>query len=79
MPLKAFSADGRPYDSDILRAIYYAVANGAQVINMSWNYSSYSQELAKAIQYANSQGVLSVASAGNDGEKRLSIPPDCQA
>ena len=79
MPLKAFSADGSAYDSDILRAIYYAVANGAQVINMSWNFSSYSSELATAIQYANSKGVISVASAGNDGENTASIPADCQA
>lgn len=74
MPLKAFSADGSAYDSDILRAVYYAVANGAQVINMSWNYSSYSSELASAIQYANSKGVVSVASAGNEGENTVVYP-----
>ena len=74
MPLKAFSADGSAYDSNILSAIYYAVKNGAQVINMSWNYSSYSPELATAIQYANSRGVISVASAGNDGEETVVYP-----
>ena len=42
------------YNSDILRAIYYAVKNGADVMNMSFNYTSYSPELAKAIRYANS-------------------------
>jgi subtilisin family serine protease len=68
MPLKAFSADGTGYDSDILRAIYYAVGNGAKVINMSFDYASYSPELATAVKYANSRGVISVASAGNDGE-----------
>jgi subtilisin family serine protease len=74
MPLKAFSADGSAYDSNILRAIYYAVANGAQVMNMSFNYTSYSAELAQAIKYANSKGVISVASAGNDGEKTVVYP-----
>jgi subtilisin family serine protease len=74
MPLKAFSANGSAYSSDILRAIYYAVANGAQVMNMSWNYSSYSADLAQAIKYANSKGVISVASAGNSGEYTVVYP-----
>ena len=74
MSLKAFSANGSAYDSNILSAIYYAVKNGAQVINMSWNYSGYSPELAKAIQYANSHGVISVASAGNDGQETVVYP-----
>jgi len=74
MPLKAFSADGSAYDSNILRAIYYAVANGAQVMNMSFNYTSYSAELATAVKYANSKGVISVASAGNDGERTVVYP-----
>jgi subtilisin family serine protease len=74
MPLKAFSANGNGYDSDILRAIYYAVNNGANVMNMSFDYPSYSGELARAIQYANSRGVISVASAGNDGQRTTVYP-----
>jgi hypothetical protein len=74
MPLKAFSANGTAYDSDILRAIYYAVAHGANVMNMSFDYSSYSAELARAISYANSHGVISVASAGNDGQYTVVYP-----
>jgi subtilisin family serine protease len=68
MPLKSFNANGTGYSSDILRAIYYAVKHGAKVINMSFDYSTYSPELANAVKYANSKGVLSVASAGNDGQ-----------
>jgi subtilisin family serine protease len=74
MPLKAFSANGTGYDSDILRAIYYAVNHGAKVMNMSFDYTSYSTELAKAIKYANSKGVISVASAGNDGKYTVVYP-----
>ena len=74
MPLKAFSANGTGYDSDVLRAIYYAVKNGAGVMNMSFDYTSYSPELARAIKYANSKGVISVASAGNDGKRMLVYP-----
>ncbi len=74
MPLKSFNADGTGYDSDILRAIYYAVKNGAKVLNMSFDYSSYSPELANAIKYANNNGVVSVASAGNDGQQVAVYP-----
>jgi len=74
MPLKSFKADGTGYNSDILRAIYYAVKNGAKVLNMSFDYPAYSPELANAIKYANGKGVVSVASAGNDGQK-VSVYP----
>jgi subtilisin family serine protease len=74
MPLKAFNADGSGYDSDVLRAIYYAVKNGAKVLSMSFDYTSSSPELANAIKYANSNGVVSVASAGNDGEQIMVYP-----
>ena len=74
MPLKAFKADGTGYDSDVLRAIYYAVKNGANVLNMSFDYTTYSPELARAISYANNQGVVSVASAGNQGKRAVVYP-----
>src|SRR5207245_7433104 len=51
-----------------------AVKNGAKVLNMSFSYTNSSQELANAIKYANSNGVVSVASAGNDG-KQVKVYP----
>jgi len=74
MPLKAFQADGSGYDSDILRAIYYAVDHKARVINMSFHYGSYSKELENAVNYATSHGVICVAAAGNDGEETNVYP-----
>ena len=74
MPLKSFHADGTGYNSDILSAIYYAVNHGAKVINMSFNYSTSSPELANAVNYANSMGVICVAAAGNDGQQANVYP-----
>jgi subtilisin family serine protease len=74
MPLKAFSANGSGYESDILRAIYYAVANHANVMNMSFDFTTSSKELATAVKYAQSQGVIAVASAGNDGKYEFVYP-----
>jgi subtilisin family serine protease len=68
MPLKAFSADGSGYLSNIIRAAYYATNNGAKIISMSFSFSSSSNEMTKAINYANSKGVICVASVGNSGE-----------
>ncbi|MGA8314109.1 MAG: S8 family serine peptidase [Terriglobales bacterium] len=74
MPLKSFHSDGTGYNSDILNAIYYAVNHGAKVINMSFNYSTSSQELTNAVNYANSMGVVCVAAAGNDGKQTTVYP-----
>ncbi len=74
LPLKSFASDGSAYSSDILRAIYYAANNHADVINMSWNYTTNSPELARAINYASSKGVICVAAAGNSGEQTNVYP-----
>src|SRR5216683_2339364 len=68
MPLKAFHSDGTALLSDILRAIYYGVQNNANVINMSFDTKANSAELKKALDYADQQGVICAASAGNDGQ-----------
>ena len=74
LPLKAFHADGTGNLSDILRAIYYAVGNNANVINMSFDLSQNSTELSNAIAYANNNGVVMSASSGNDGQMEVVYP-----
>lgn len=74
MPLKAFGSNGTGYASDVLRAIYYAVNHGAKVISMSFDFTVPSRELATAINYATSRGVICVASAGNDGAQTNVYP-----
>lgn len=74
MPLKAFQADGTGYLSDILRAVYFAVQNGANVINMSFSFPSYSWEMAQAAKFAVHHQVICIASAGNDGKEEIVYP-----
>ncbi len=54
--------------------IYTAIDNGAKVLNLSLGSSQPSDILLSAINYALSQGVVVVASAGNDGLGQISYP-----
>src|SRR6266576_1917921 len=74
LPLKAFSSDGTGDLSNILNAVYYGVQNGANVINMSFDMTSNSLEFSKAMDYANQNGVICAASAGNDGAQEIVYP-----
>lgn len=74
MSLKAFNADGSADEADIIRAIYYATDNGAQVINMSFELPGISDAMLKALNYAARKGVVCVASAGNDSQSALVYP-----
>jgi len=74
LPLKAFSSDGTGDLSNILHAVYYGVQNGANVINMSFDMTSNSLEFSKAMDYANQNGVICAASAGNDGMEEIVYP-----
>ncbi|UOF01594.1 S8 family serine peptidase [Bdellovibrio reynosensis] len=65
MPLKFLDGAGSGSTSNAIRAIYYAVNNGAKVINNSWGGASYSRALHDAITYAYDHKVLVVCAAGN--------------
>jgi subtilisin family serine protease len=62
--------DGDERDKDVANAVFYAVDNGAQIINMSFGkgYSPYKEYVDKAFKYAEDHGVLIVHAAGNDSE-----------
>ena len=74
MPLKAFNADGSSDTYNILRAIYFAVDHGANVISMSFEVTSASPSLQDAIQYALAHSVTLVAASGNDGRQVVVYP-----
>lgn len=65
MPLKFLNGSGSGTTADAVNAIYYAVANGARVINDSWGGSAYSRSLHEAYTYANTRNVIITTAAGN--------------
>ncbi len=64
MPIKVGNADGAPV-RDIAQGIYYAVDNGASVINLSLGSDTPSATLEDSIKYAYNHNVVVVAAAGN--------------
>jgi subtilisin family serine protease len=74
MPLKAFAGDGSSDLFNIVRAIYYAADNGANIISMSFELTQSSPSLQNAIQYAINKNVIIVAASGNDGQQMLVYP-----
>ena len=74
MAVKFMTAGGGGSVDDAISSINYAVANGAHVINASWKIFNYSQAMRNAIENAGSQGVLFVASAGNDSTNTDATP-----
>ncbi len=66
MPLKFLNSQGSGSVASAVSAIYYAVANGAKVINNSWGGSGYSQSLKDALVYAYNKGITVVSAAGNE-------------
>ena len=59
---------GDERDKDVINSIYYAVDNGADIINISFGkYSSpNAKEVWQAMEYAQRKGVTVVLAAGND-------------
>lgn len=67
MPVKVVP-DGDERDKDVANGIYYAVNNGAQVINMSFGkgYSPQKKWVDEAVKYAARHDVLIVHGSGNE-------------
>ncbi|HZJ41840.1 MAG TPA: S8 family serine peptidase, partial [Patescibacteria group bacterium] len=66
MPLKALNDRGEGKVSDVIRAIDYAINNGAHIINFSFTSLNYSEGLQEAIYRAHQAGIMIVAAAGNE-------------
>ena len=81
MPIVATTAAGDERDKDIANAIYYAVQNGARIINMSFSkkYSPQKSLVDAAIRYADAKNVLIVQApaevmVGDDNDTSSHFP-----
>lgn len=76
MPLKYYDSSGIGYNNltNTVRAIQYAVKNGAQIINYSGGGADPAPSERAAIEEAQRKGILFVAAAGNDGKNNDYIP-----
>lgn len=74
MSLKFMNSSGSGFTSDAVRAMNYARAMGARVMNHSWDGSSYSFSLEQQIDFATDEDSVVVAAAGNDGVDDLHYP-----
>jgi serine protease len=79
MPVRILDADGSGDAATIARGIRYAATHGAQVINLSLEFSldvssSDIPDILSAIRFAHSRGVVVVAAAGNEGVEQIAYP-----
>jgi serine protease len=79
MPVRVLDTQGEGEASTIAEGVLFAVRHGAQVINLSLEFSpgvtaSDIPELISAIRYARRRGVLVVAAAGNEGHAAVAYP-----
>ena len=66
MPLKVLDDKGEGGSSKVIKAIDYAVVNGANIINLSFVGFGYSKSLDEAIKRAYDAGVMVAAAGGNE-------------
>jgi serine protease len=79
MPVRVLAADGSGDAATIARGIRYAVAHGAQIINLSLEFGIDIRpgdipEVLNAIRFAYRKGVLVVGAAGNDEAQQIAYP-----
>jgi len=74
MPLRILDSQGRGNTFVLAYAIEVAVANGADVINLSLGADCDSKVLGNTIESAIAQGVVIVAAAGNDSVSTPQCP-----
>ena len=71
LPVRVLDAEGNGSAYDVANGIFWAVANGADIINLSLSMSGVSNTVAGALQFAEANNVVVFTSAGNTGDDIL--------
>lgn len=79
LPLQVIDDSGSGYSDAVANAIYYAVAQGVDIINMSLGTSGNDPIVEEAVDYAHAHDVVVVAAAGNCGNAGATGPCAGQA
>jgi len=74
LPVRVLDDEGFGTAETVAAGIVWAVDAGVQVINVSVDIPRSSEIVKSAIEYAKTQDVVVVASAGNDGRNALDFP-----
>ena len=74
MPVKVLGSDGLGNSLWTSDGIYYAVNNGAKIINLSLGSTATSSAMLNALRYAVQRGVLPVCAVGNNGNSTPFYP-----
>jgi serine protease len=79
MPVRVLDDHGEGDASDIAAGVRFAVRHGAQVINLSLEFStdvtaSEIPELVEALAYAHRRGVFLVGASGNEAHRSVAYP-----
>jgi subtilisin family serine protease len=72
--VRAFDERGLTTDFSLMRGITHALNEGARVINLSWGSETDSGFIANAVAFAQFQGAVVVAAAGNEPTGRKLYP-----
>jgi thermitase len=74
MPVQVIASNGWGSDSDAIEGINYASSHGARVINMSFGGGGSNALFQDAVNSAWANGVVLIASAGNDDNDVFNYP-----
>lgn len=67
LPIRVLGADNMGSTADLVAGLYYAVDQGADIINLSLINFPKQDVLTDALDYADSRGAILIACAGNGG------------